>query len=228
MRNVDDALHGLNAFSLSDQDRVAAIIEHDAVQDWLLDLDSQAILVHGNCRRDEIVSPTSAATAMLIRELFDKFLEKTSKVIILYWFCGLNIHNPHGNILAMVRSFICQLVSAPFTVDIKSHGQVRNDDIEALLDLFLTLLRQLPEGTVVVCFIDGISFYEGDEQQSDTCKVISQLSRMVKSQRIILKLFMTSAKRTSYLLEESTIAKRVEVVEIPQRINGLKQGFMGA
>jgi len=225
MRDVEDALHELNAFHSVDQHRVAAIIEHDAVQHWILDLESQALLVHGNCRRDEILSPTSAATAMLIRELFDRFSEKTSKVTLLYWFCGLHITGVHGTVLGMVRSFICQLLSRSFVFDITGHKDVVNGNLEESLDLYLVLLRQLPEESTVICFIDGVSFYEGSLQQGYLYKVVREVARMVKSERICFKFFMTSPKRTSYLLEDPTIAKRVRVVEMPQHVNGPRQGF---
>ena len=225
MHDVEDALLGLNMLHRSDQDRVAAIIEHEDVQNWILTLESQALVIHGNCRRDEVVSPTSVAAAMLVRELFDKFSEKTSRVVILYWFCGSNIHGVSGNIIGMVRSFICQLVSRSFVFDIRSRDQISNGNLGELLDLFMNLLQQLPKDTIVVSFIDGISFYEGDQQHIETCKVIHQFSKVMKSEHIFFKMFITSPKRTISLLENPMIAKRVSVVEIPQRVDGLRQGF---
>ena len=125
----------------------------------------------------------------------------------------------------MVQNFICQLVSAPFKFDIKEHYETHSKTIKSLVDLFLNLLQQSPQDTVIVYFTDGISFYEEDKQQRGVRKVISRISGMIKSERILFKLFMTSPKRTSYLLGDPMIAKRFEVVELPQHIEGSTQGF---
>ena len=221
--DVEDALHEINKFRMVDQDRVAAIIEHDAVQRWIVDLQPQALLIHGNCRRDERLSPTSAATAMLIRVLSTKM----PMVINLYWFCGSRLHGPRSNVLGMLRALVCQILSLSFAFDIEGLDSVDNQNLSDLLILFLTLLRQLPKRTAVTCFLDGISYYEGTQQINDTCEVIGNIAKMVKSKRIIFKFLMTSPTRTSFLLQDSKIWKRVKVVEIPQHIDGPRQGFRG-
>ena len=223
MCDVEDALHELNTFRLVDQDRVAAVIEHEAVQDWIVDPQDQALLIHGNCRRDERLSPTSAATAMLIRVLSDKM----PMVVTLYWFCGSHTHGPHGNVIGMVQGLICQLLSLSYAFDIEGQDGGDNQDLWHLLDLFLALLQQLPKRTAVICFLDGISFYEGTQQIDETREVIGNIAKIVKSGQIAFKFLMTSPTRTNFLLQDPKIVKRVKVVEIPQHVDGPRQGFRG-
>ena len=222
MRDFEEALRQLNAFHSCDRDRAAAIIESKAVDHWIVDVQAQSLLIHGNCRRDERLAPTSAATSMLIH-----VLSNTMPIVKLFWFCGSHIHGPNGNALGMVRSLICQLLSLSFSFDIERGEDFNSEDIQNLLDMFLQLLRQLPKGTLVICIVDGVSFYEGSQQREDTRRAIRTITKAVKIEQIVFKLLATSPKRTSHLLEDAKIAKRIEVVDIPPHVDGPRQGFGG-
>lgn len=230
-QNVEDALRQIFLLSLTDQDRAIAIIQDPMVDQWLLDPSFGALLVQANSRRHESISPASVACAMLIHicsNMFapDTFTPTKVSIITLYWFCGSHVNGPDDSALGLMRSLVSQLLSAgPFAYGFKQTRHFDDQDLGKLLDMFMKLLRQLTKGTTVVCIIDGISFYEGEHLRDDTCKTIRKLAKLTKQDFPILKLLVTSPIRTSHIHRESRIAKHMRVVEIPQHVNGVKQGF---
>lgn len=209
------------AIPLLDQDRTTAIIQHESTDKWLTDADSGALLIHGNCRRHDGICPTTIASALLV-----SFFAKFRNFITLYWFCGSHINGPGCDALGMVQSLICQLLSLP-ALECTLEKQHKSDikDLKKMLELLKKLLRQLPSGTVVVCIIDGISYYEGEHQHRDTCRTIRRLVRLTRAGEPVLKLLITSPTRTMHVHRESGVEGRVDVIDMPSRVNGAKQGF---
>ena len=220
-RDVEDALRQVTAIPLLDQDRTAAIIQHKSMDRWLSDADSGALLVHGNCRRHDGICPTTIASALLV-----SFFVKCRKFITLYWFCGSHVNGPKCDALGMVQSLICQLLCFS-TLDYTLEKQHKSDmkDLKKMLELFKALLQQVPNGTVVVCIIDGISYYEGEHQHRDTCRSIRRLVRLTRAGEPVLKLLITSPTRTIHVHRESGVEGRVDVIDMPSRVHGAKQGF---
>lgn len=218
---MEDALRQVTAVPLLDQDRTAAIIQHDSTNKWLNDADSGALLVHGNCRRHDGICPTTIASALLV-----SFFVKSRNFITLYWFCGSHVNGPDCDALGMVQSLICQLLSHP-ALECTLEKQHKSDmkDLKKMLALLKRLLQQIPNGTVVVCIIDGISYYEGGHQHRDTCKSIRRLVRLTRAGEPVLKLWITSPTRTIHVHRESGVEGRVGVIDMPSRVNGAKQGI---
>lgn len=220
-RDVEDALRQVVAIPLLDQDRTAAIIQHQSTDKWLNDADSGALLVHGNCRRHDGICPTTIASALLV-----SFFAKFRNFVTLYWFCGSHTNGPDRDALGMVRSLVCQLLSLPAlecTLEKGHKSDIR--DLKKMLELLKNLLQQIPTGTVVVCIIDGISYYEGEHQHRDTCRSIRKLVRLTRAGDPVLKLLITSPTRTIHVHRESGVEGRVDVIDMPSRVNGAKQGF---
>lgn len=218
---MEDALRQVTAIPLLDQDRTAAIIQHKSTDKWLNDVDSGALLVHGNCRRHDGICPTTIASALLV-----SFFVKFRNFITLYWFCGSHINGPDCGALGMVQSLICQLLSIP-ALECTLEKQHKSDvkDLKKMLELFKKLLQQIPNDTVVVCIIDGISYYEGEHQHKDTCRSIQRLVRLTRAGEPVLKLLITSPTRTLHVHRESGVEGRVDIIDMPSRVNGAKQGF---
>ena len=220
-RDVDDALLQVTAIPLLDQDRTAAIIQHESTEQWLNDTDFGAVLIHGNCRRHDGICPTTIASALLV-----SCFMKSCNIVTLYWFCGSHINRPGCDVLGMVQSLICQLLSLQ-TLDFTLERQHKSDikDLKTMLRLFKKLLQQIPKGSVVVCIIDGISYYEGEHLFRDTCRTIRKLVRLTRAGDPVLKLLITSPIRTMHVHREPGVEGRVNVIDMPSRVNGAKQGF---
>ena len=219
--NVGDALRQVVNLTLRDQDRALAIIGHPAVEQWLAETESAGLLVHGNGRRHDPISAASVASALLVNSFAN-----TLNFMTMCWFCGSHIYGRNGNASGMMRSLVCQVLSnSSFKYDLDLGSGIDGQDISKLLDLFKKLLRQLPDRTVVVCIIDGISYYESHLQRDDICKSIRKIVKLMRDEDLIVKLFITSATRTSYIHRIPEIADRLVIVEIPLHISENRHGF---
>ena len=209
------------SLTLGDQDRVGSIIQHQPVQDWLLNPRFGALLVHGNGRRHDPVSPTSVACALLIHVFSKKPFFPT-----LYWFCGLHTHGPGGNPLGMLRSLICQLLCLSCCrCSIDDEFGLNTRDPKTLLKLFQRMLQRSTALTPVVCILDGISFYESRHQKGTTGKIVKELASLAELNPASLILLLSSPTRTSYISREPEVARSLTITEAPHHISGTKQGF---
>jgi hypothetical protein len=219
--DVEVALSQLASLPLCDQDRVGVIVQQLTVQKWLLDPNFEGLMIHGNSRRHDPISPASVACAMLIHVFSDKLAFAT-----LYWFCGSRVKGPYGNPLGMIRGLICQLLCSPCCeCSVEDHKDFDEQDLNKLLNLFARLLRRSSKMTPVVCIIDGISYYESRHQSDYTCAIIYKLAKLAKAESSILKLLITSPTRTSHIHRDSKIAEKLTIVEVPSHVRGAKQGF---
>lgn len=207
--------------TLGDQDRAVAIIEHQAVENWLLDTRAAALLVHGNGRRHDPIAPTSVACALLIH-VFSKKLHFPT----LYWYCGLHSSGSRSNPISMLKNLICQLLSlscCKCSVDDQTHFDTQ--DFEDLMRLFVRLIRRSSVNVPIVCVLDGISFYEARHQRKETSRLVDELADLATSDPSVLLLLVTSPLRTIYVAHQSHKAQRFTVAEIPYHVSGAKQGL---
>ena len=117
------------------------------------------------------------------------------------------------------------LSGVSFIYDFELQSSIDGEDLGELLKLFKKLARGLPARSVVICIVDGISWYEDRRLRDDTFKSLRNIVKLMKAEELILKLLLTSPMRTSYILQESTMAEDIQVLEIPEHISGAKQGF---
>ena len=226
LRDVEDALRQIFLIPLHDQDRAIAIIQNTVIEEWLVEPGFGALLVNGNSRRHDLVSPASVACAMIIHLFTNTITKNRIPIITTYWFCGSHVNGPDDNALGLMRSLICQLlVAGPFDHGFKQTKNFDGQDLGMLLDMFTKLLRQLPDGTAVVCVLDGISFYEDADLREDTTKVVRRLVKLSRVEAPIFKVLIASPTRMMYLHEDSSIEKHAVLVDIPQHVDGEKQGF---
>lgn len=220
-RDVENVLTHITSMTLDDQDRVGAIVDHQAVTDLLLDPQFPALLVHGNGRRHDPIAPTSVACALLIH-VFSKKLHFPT----LYWYCGLHDSGSRGNPFSMLKSLICQLLSLSCCV-CRMDDQLGLDkqDFAKLMKLFVRLLRRSSLVAPVVCILDGISFYEARHQRVETSKLVDELAGLARSDPSVLLLFLTSPLRTNYITQRPEKAPELIVAEIPLHVSGCKQGL---
>lgn len=126
----------------------------------------------------------------------------------------------------MVHSLICQLLSHS-TLDFTLEKQHKSDikDLKKMLKLLKKLLQQVPKDTLMICIIDGISYYEGEHLHRDTCRTIRRLVRLTRAGEPVLKLLITSPTRTIHVHRDSGVEERVDVIDMPSRVDEAKQGF---
>lgn len=216
---METVLGQITSMILGDQDRVEAVIQ--PMLDWLLNPTHEGLLIHGNGRRHDAISPTSVACALLVH-VFSKELYFPT----LYWFCGLHSSGPHGNPLAMLRSLICQLLCLSCCrCSMDDQDGLDTQGVRKLLKLFERLLRHSSGGLPVVCVLDGVSFYESRHQADNTGKIIEGLASFARFDPTTFILLLTSPLRTSHISLQPEIAQCLTVTEIPDHVNGAKQGL---
>ncbi|KAL8953129.1 MAG: hypothetical protein Q9222_001012 [Ikaeria aurantiellina] len=222
-QDVENALNHVASMTLVDQDRVGVLIEHPAVQEWMLNPSFGGLLVHGNGRRHDPISPTSVGCALLIHVFLKKLRFPT-----LYWFCGLNSSGRQADPLDMLRSLICQLICLSCCkCKSEDRGDLDTHDLEKLLQLFKILLRRSSDRLPFVCILDGLSFYESARQSDITGKIVSTLAGLATSEPSILMLLLTSPIRSQYISRQRKIAERVTISELPDHVSGTLQGLNG-
>lgn len=220
-RDEENMLNQITSMTLGDQDRVGAIVDHQSVKDWLLDPRFGALLVHGNSRRHEPISPTSVACALIVHVFSRKLGFPT-----LYWFCGLHASGPRGGPLGMLQSLLCQFVGLSCcrcSLDDQAGLEIR--DAGKLLKLFQKLLRRSSGDTPVVLVLDGISFYEDHHRRDIMGSVVRELTSLANSSPRCLIVLMTCPIRSSYVAHEPKMSRGLRIAEIPEHIGGAKQGL---
>ena len=225
-RDVEDALRQIFILPLIDQDRAIAIIEDPVVEEWLIDAEFGALLVNGNSRRHELISPVSVACAMIVHLFMNTITKNREPIITTYWFCGSHVNGPNDDASGLMRSLICQLLAAgPFEHGYTQTKGFDGQDLDKLLDMFAKLLRQLSSDAAVVCILDGISYYEDSRLRDDTCKVVRKLVKLSRAEFPIFKVLIASPTRMTHIHKEPRVEKHAEVVDIAQHVDGAKLGF---
>lgn len=218
---METVLAQITSMTLGDQDRVEAVIQNSVLEDWLLNPRFGGLLVHGNGRRHDAVSPTSVSCALLVH-----VFSKTLRFPTLYWFCGLHIFGADGNPLGMLRSLICQLLCLSCcTCSVDDQNGLDSQDVKKLLRLFQKLLRHSSGGRPVVCILDGVSFYESRHQSDNMTRIMKELANFAKSGSSHLMLLLTSPIRTNHISLQPDVAQYLTVAEISDHVSGARQGL---
>ncbi|KAG8354292.1 hypothetical protein FVEN_g7715 [Fusarium venenatum] len=181
--------------------RADQLVNTAQLRDWLVSPRSAQLLIHGNY---DIRRRLSGLT-LLCTSLADSLADKSPKCLYLVFYCGLhaNIHDEHTGGLAIVQSFIRQLLCQYDFSNCILVGDVRPDllcfgDIGELCCLFERLIFQLPRNTLLVCLIDGVVYYEREEFMKSMADVLITLLRISNEQRTgaSVKVLLTSPTKT--------------------------------
>ncbi|ETS84739.1 hypothetical protein PFICI_02764 [Pestalotiopsis fici W106-1] len=202
----DDLRHVLTQTELiihEDRGRIQQLLENQIFREWMARSNSTRLLVHGDFRTPQDISPLSVICTILSYA----FRNAGSNMIGLVFFCGQHqAWDEFQGASAMMRSLIAQLMTQ-FSFDPMPPTQqfslqdLDGDDIHVLCDLFTILVQQLPPNRRIFCLIDGINLYEKERYLEEMSIAIMNLVNMVdqSSQRLMptFKLLLTSPQPTS-------------------------------
>lgn len=194
--NLTGMLRLGQAADLSYHNRGSLLSRSPKFHDWLTSTSPIFLLVDGN--GDSAVERTSAMTfvsALLAQSLSDE------GVSCIHYFCGL--HNtssddPKGP-TGLLRTLLTQLVNLhPFSVGFTNsteYHEFQQFNIACLCALFSELVKELPEGFVVVCIIDSVSLYETSEWADGLRHILETLNALTRDPKVsaVLKVLVTSA-----------------------------------
>lgn len=101
---------------------------------------------------------------------------------------------------------------------------LRDHEIGTLCSLFKNLLRELPDGQLVFCMVDGVSYYEYGHRNDDTCKVLAMLAALTDDDKLnaIVKFMISSPKTSRYV---SKLVDPENIYTLPETIEHKNQGF---
>ncbi|KAL4874290.1 hypothetical protein BJY04DRAFT_225177 [Aspergillus karnatakaensis] len=201
--------------TLTEENRVATIIKHPRLAAWLISPEPDILLVNSN-GENKRWSPMSYVSAQLI----SSFGKCDGSIIPLYFFCGEHINwrrDDNAYPPSLISTLIGQLLSHWWSSpeELPPMQNLRNKPKPAstveLWSLFKRLIRQIPETYIVLCIIDGISYFEDDERREDACSIVKGLNSLVQRGRgpsPLLKVLLTSPSICRHIrryLEKSDI-----------------------
>ncbi|KAK2040621.1 hypothetical protein LZ31DRAFT_568576 [Colletotrichum somersetense] len=166
-----------------DRGRAQQLLRESLFRNWMSLSSSARLLVQGDFPPPFDISPLSVVCTLLSHT----FRNLGGNFVSLVFFCGRHqIWDAHRGGSAMIRSLIDQLLRQcaldPIRPDPNmSLEDLDRDDVGALCEVFILLLRQLPSHMQVFCLIDGICLYETDQYLDGMDVVIMSLIGLVES-----------------------------------------------
>ncbi|KAF1950614.1 hypothetical protein CC80DRAFT_598036 [Byssothecium circinans] len=156
-------------------------------------------------------------------------LESVKQTVVLSYFCGLRA-TPASGTRAGAKDLITSLLGQ--LLEYQTTGLFQDVSIEdrllegpksrrlgGLCEILEALVLQLPEDWSVVCFIDGIEFYETRQRVQGTLEAIRFLLKLIKKLKKhggpTLKLMVSAAKMSLMVGKEFRPANRMVCSEDP-------------
>lgn len=171
---------------------------------------SRLLLIHGNDDGTQFISPLSYVVAKVA-----DLMSVSDAVLCATYFCSRHPDNwrePRANAQGMLASLTGQILEqlenrkrsrkvkldfSSFTAD--DEKDLEEDDLATTWRVFDTVVKQLPKGSVVFVFIDGLSAYENSARKTETCGVMKKLCRVVrKSKTVDIRLLVSYPGRSNY------------------------------
>ena len=218
-RDVSVQLNLIYSLSLSSQDRAVALFTSLRVQDWLTSTSSSALLINGQMFSREYEarqSPLSYFCAKFVDGIRARptgnHQETSSPVLVVSWFCGQHTNmqedfdaHPPGLLNNLLSQLLHQLLENSLEATVKDLILPSHDlQLPDLYNIFMQLVNALPTGTILVCVIDGITYYEDADRRDECMEVLSMLTKLTsQSQDLsdgpLIKLLVTAPLRSHYV-----------------------------
>ncbi|KAH6653885.1 hypothetical protein BKA67DRAFT_658223 [Truncatella angustata] len=176
------------------QDRTTQIMNSAIFRTWLVDGSSKELLIHGKSEPRPI-SPISFFCAILMQNL-----QEVDKFKSLVFFCGCHPYEDDGGARTMIISLLAQLLRQQnFNLGFIDHEivyQMDCGDIDTFCHVFGQLIRQVNVTETVFCVIDGINFYERDEESLQEMAPVLRFLLDLTKERAVFKILITSPSTT--------------------------------
>jgi hypothetical protein len=214
------------------QDRAAWAMKAPKTSSFLdSDSGSKLLVVNGNHDATHFISPLSYVCAKLT-----DYMSVSDEIICLTYFCSRHTNewrDPRANAQGLLAQLTGQLLSQlkskkrkRFDPDLSSlsiedQSALENDDYAATWRTFETVIKQLPRGTVVVCFIDALTVYENSARKQDTSALMKKLSRLIrKSKTLDLRCMVTYPGRSNYsdMWGIEFDGRKADKLEVPEHV----------
>ena len=185
----------------STQGRSQLLMQNPRFQAWFSSIQSECLLVDGHAESTmEKTSAMSIVCALIARNL------PSATAKSMTFFCGLHM----DEFAAMgpsdlIRSLLAQLISHyslnTTFFDGRAYEELERLNLRRLCALMTGLVKKLPNGAVLFCLVDGISWYETEEMTRQAYAVIQTLTELTHDNgvRAVFKLLITSPTASRFI-----------------------------
>ena len=229
-QDVETNMQNVWTLSQSAQNRAVSLMESQKLHTWLTSTEPSALFVNGNHDASARNSPVSYVCSKLVDSVCP-WAEGTyfmhSSILAQTFFCGQHIdfEDPASGPAGMMRNLISQLVINYRAFSLSTLQQLLEIDsfeMRELCTAFSNLIKQLPRRYMVLCIIDGITFYEDSPTESEAAveavRSLLEIMENCKSKGCKFKLLATSPGVSRLLYQEF---EEDEILWLPKRINPL-------
>ena len=174
-------------------------MKSDRFEDWLTS-DARSRVLIANLKSNQGKTSSASFACGLLANL----LLFQASAITLVFFSGLHlgIGDEDAGAKQLLASLIGQLLDQHGDFDLsflhpKQQDHLQNRDVELLCTVLSSLLRQLPRGSIVICMLDGVSYYETAELEEDMCAIVECITAVMNDTELsaIMKMLITSPTR---------------------------------
>lgn len=173
---------------------------------------SKLLTVNGNYDAAQFISPLSYVCAKL-----SDLISVTEQIYVATYFCSRHTDewresraNAVGLLAGLTSQLLVQLKKKKhinFQLNLSTlsediYGAVQAGNLNAVFDIFQTVVKQLPKGTVVFCIIDSISAYENSSRRQDTISLMQKMIKLIKRLKdVSLRCMVTFPGRGGFVNE---------------------------
>lgn len=183
-----------NISDRSTQGRSQLLMQNPQFQAWFSSTQSECRLVDGHA---ESAMERTSAMSIVCALLAQSLPSATAKSIV--FFCGLHMDEFAATGPSdLLRSLLAQLISHyslnTTFFDGRAYEELQRFDLRRLCALMTELVKKVPNGAVLFCLVDGISWYETENMTQEACVVMQTLTDLThdKDVRVVFKLLITS------------------------------------
>ena len=212
--------------SSTDIGRLAFIKHNTVFRKWILEPKSSVIHIDGNA--DVGPADYTSMTSFLCAEMAH-LMESMKHTLVLSYFCGLRaaptskirsgIKDMMTSLLGQMLQYVEEGVFDDEFLDESLKDDIKDHSLDGLYRVFESLVMLLPESWTVVCFIDGIEFYETQRRVDRTLGIMKRLlklsKRVEKFQAPTFKLLATAAKTSLMVAKQFHPENRIICPEDP-------------
>lgn len=201
---LDDKAQAKAASLINNADFKAYMTEHDF---------SAPLLVNGN---DDMSSAEGLSPLSLVSAKLARMSQETESAIALSYFCSehpvygsrsSSVPVPVEMMSSLVGQLMSQISQNAGEIDLSFLDNIQWRKVEdlnpkILFTIFVELMKQVPEGTLVFCIIDEPVLYETAPCRQITMDIFRRLTRLVrKSKNMVFKLLVTCRGRSMAIHE---------------------------
>ena len=198
---------------------------------WIREYNSAILMVNGNFNPSAHRSPFSFVCAKLVDSIQPSPSRFESEpgppwITAHSFFCGQHLPSKgqEGSVAGIIRSLIAQILTEPCMHFARSTSleilRISVFDIDALCDIYSTLVMQIPPHMTVFCVIDALTFQEDSKARCrDAIMLVQTLADLTQScvgdRHCIFKVLLTCPGVSRSLYKE--LAKR-DVIWMPKTV----------